>query len=389
MHMYKVYKKKSKYPADILKNISDEETFNKSRLYAIDKAHFSFFCDIYDLIFDSSILYFRLIGWAYYFSKDVTSNIRSTLITHTGYSLGFDPSSEISVSLVMITLYSIFSFFERLPRSLYHNFVIEERYGFNNQTLGFFLKDKVKSVILSLVISLPITAALTRIIQVGGDYFYVIAYLFLLAVTLIMMFIYPEFIAPLFDRYELLPESPLREKIYALANKVSFPLKKLFVVEGSKRSAHSNAYFYGFGSNKRIVLFDTLIHGFVFPGKTQEDAVKKGCSESEIEAVLCHEFGHWKYGHLLYHLGIAQANLFFLFLIFSSFINADSLFMPFGFLEGETPIFIKLMIILQFLFLPYNTLYGYLSTYLTRVFEFQADRFSVGLGFAAQLKTAL
>merc|ERR1719283_328512 len=148
---------------------------------------------------------------------------------------------------------------------------------------------------------LPLVAAIIKIVQWGGDYFFVYLWLFVVAFTLFMMIVYPEFIAPLFDKYVPLPEGELRTEIEQLAASIEFPLYKLFVVEGSKRSSHSNAYFYGFFKFKRIVLFDTLLEEAErLKLKTEEDKDKEeekeeekeesrkatGCNNSEIVAVL-------------------------------------------------------------------------------------------------------
>lgn len=122
-----------------------------------------------------------------------------------------------------------------------------------------------------------------------------------MAVTFFFMTIYPDLIAPLFDKYTPLPEGDLRTQIETLAASIDFPLKKLYVVEGSKRSSHSNAYFYGFMKNKRIVLFDTLLMG-------EGESEGKGCSDSEVLAVLGHELGHWKLNHVLKNIIIMQVS---------------------------------------------------------------------------------
>ena len=124
------------------------------------------------------------------------------------------------------------------------------------------------------------------------------------------MIIYPEFIAPLFDKYSPLPEGDLKDRIVALANSVKFPLYKLFIVEGSKRSSHSNAYLYGFFNNKRIVLYDTLVKEYYKP---TDDSDKKdvGCETDEVVAILCHELGHWHYSHVLKGFALTQVNNIF------------------------------------------------------------------------------
>lgn len=126
-----------------------------------------------------------------------------------------------------------------------------------------------------------------------------------MVMILIMMIVYPELIAPLFDKYSPLPEGDLRKKIEALAASLNFPLYKLYIVEGSKRSSHSNAYMYGFHKSKRIVLFDTLVKEYYKP--KEDDPVKdQGCENDEVVAVLAHELGHWKYNHVWKQLLFAQ-----------------------------------------------------------------------------------
>ncbi|VDP82850.1 unnamed protein product [Schistosoma mattheei] len=212
------------------------------------------------------------------------------------------------------------------------------------------------------------------------------------------MFVYPEFIAPLFDRYEPLPDGSLKTKIETLAASIKFPLKKLLVVEGSRRSAHSNAYFYGFGKNKRIVIFDTLIRGFKFPNKnedlakqeTKNDSDQRGCAvDEEILSVIAHELGHWKLGHTIYNLFIGKANLLMLFVIFGLLMDVDDLFISFGFKSDDTPVILRLFIIFQYIFSPYNTVMDFLMTVLSRKFEFQADAFAAKLGYKQYLKSAL
>ncbi|KAK3089553.1 hypothetical protein FSP39_004574 [Pinctada imbricata] len=275
---------------------------------------------------------------------------------------------------------------------------------------------------------LPILALLIYIIQIGGDYFFIYAWLFVFIVMIVMITVYADYIAPLFDNYTPLHEGDLRTKIEELAASIKFPLTKIYVVDGSRRSAHSNAYFYGFFKNKRIVLFDTLIEDYKPPkeegkseekedasgtkaeeveksdeneekpsekvqdaedesGKDKEKKKKTGCNTDEILAVLAHELGHWKLNHILKNLVISQVNLFLCFLVFASLFKRQELFSAFGF---ETqPILIGLMIIFQFIFSPYNEILSFLMTALSRKFEFQADAFAKTLRRASELKSAL
>lgn len=163
------------------------------------------------------------------------------------------------------------------------------------QTAAFFIKDELKKFALNEAISTPLVCGMIWIVKHGGDYFFWYLWLFSVAISIFMMIIYPEVIAPMFDKYSPLPTGELKEKIEELAGSLSFPLYKLFIVEGSKRSSHSNAYLYGFFKYKRIVLFDTLIKGY----SKKDDGEEKGCETDEILAVLAHEIGHWKHNHTL------------------------------------------------------------------------------------------
>lgn len=164
--------------------------------------------------------------------------------------------------MVFVLVGSAISTLVDLPWSVYNTFVIEQRHGFNKQTPGFYVKDKLKKFIVMQAISAPIIAVAIYIIQIGGDYFFIYLWLFCFVITLLLMTVYADYIAPLFDKFTPLSEGELRTNIETLAASINFPLTKIYVVEGSKRSSHSNAYFYGFYKNKRIVLFDTLIEDF-------------------------------------------------------------------------------------------------------------------------------
>jgi len=415
---YKVYRDTDDVPEE-LEDYIDEETFEKSRSYQLDKSRFGFIAGLYSQIESTVILWFFCIPLLWKFSGDVNAMI------------GFDETHEIKRSMLFMVFASIFSTITSLPWSLYSTFVIEEKHGFNKQTLGFFFKDLVKKLVVSTLITLPITAAIIWIVKWGGDYFFVYAWLFSLTVSLFIISIYHDYIAPLFDRFITLPEGELRESIEALAKRIEFPLTKIFVVEGSKRSSHSNAYFFGFYKKKVIVLFDTLLKVSPFEeekrlkeeeerkkkieeegegnqqdeteekdgeskekiespegGNTEKKKEEKGCSDEEILAILGHELGHWKLNHILKNLAISQVNLLLSFFVFGLLMNNSMLYESFGF-YNEMPTLIGLMIIFQFVFSPYNELMGFLMTVLSRRFEFQADEFGKSLGYGVKLQSAL
>jgi len=250
------------------------------------------------------------------------------------------------------------------------------------------------------IIQTPILAGVIKIVLWGGDYFFVYLWMFAVLMTLFLMTIYPDLIAPLFDKYTPMPEGQLKTEIETLAASICFPLYKLYVVEGSKRSSHSNAYFYGFFKFKRIVLFDTLLEESERKKlKTEEDINKEekveteekkaiGCNNREIVAVLGHELGHWSLNHVLKNIIIGQVQIFLMFALFAYLSKSSPLYQAFGFHDSQ-PVLIGLMIVLQYITAPYSALIGFLMSVLSRTFEFQADQFAAKLGHAEDLMSAL
>jgi STE24 endopeptidase len=410
----KVYTTRKTIPPELSGNM-DQETFEKSRLYGMDKNRFTVISDLYGMVVLTALLSFEGLyhGW------QLTGPFLD--------AFGYWPKTwdrEIGQSICFSIIALGFNNVVGLPLALYSTFVLEEKHGFNKQTLGFFVKDFIKKILVSIAIMSPLIALIVKIVQIGGQYFFIWLWVFCFIVLIFLMTIYPLVIAPLFDKYTPLVEGPLKQRIEALAARISFPLTKLYVVEGSKRSAHSNAYLYGFFNNKRIVLYDTLIKGYVSEEKakseeekakaeaetenaegeqstssgekkSEKDASKKkedekGCDDAEIEAVLGHELGHWKLNHVVQNLVISQVNLLFTFSFFAFFYQNTLLYEAFGFPKtGSKPIILGLIIVLQFLLQIYNTAMGYLMNVLCRRFEYQADAFAVELGYGRCLKGAL
>lgn len=183
----------------------------------------------------------------------------------------------------------------------------------------------------------------------------------------------------------------MRRSIEELAASLNFPLGQLFLVEGSKRSHHSNAYFTGLWGVKRIVLFDTLLlnKGQKDDSELAEDEKGKGCSNEEILAVLAHELGHWKLGHMLKNVVIMQTQLFLIFVLFSYLFKFEPLYLAVGLKEGQMPIIIGFLVIVMYVLAPWNTLISFMMTLLSRRFEYQADAFAKILGFSDDLIKAL
>lgn len=349
-----------------------EESFKKARLYGMDKLQFRIVKELYNIVLVSLILYNRWIVIAWQKAEEIA------------LTLGFTTNHEIIISCIFMTIVSLFNFVTNIPFSIYGTFVLEEKHGFNKQTTGFFIKDQLKSLVLGLVITLPIVSIAIYIIMLGGKMFVVWLWLFTTVATLILLTIYPSVIAPLFDKFTPLPEGTLRKGIENLASKLHFPLSQVYIVEGSKRSAHSNAYFSGLFGAKRIVLFDTLVEKF-----DEEKKVTTGCSENEILGILAHELGHWSCSHIYKSIVLTEVNLLLLFTAFGLLFKYSLLYTALGFPAGHEPIIIGLIVVLQLILAPYNSILSFFATVLSRKYEYEADNFAVALDYAIELRSAL
>ncbi|GAB7359466.1 hypothetical protein MBLNU230_g6113t1 [Neophaeotheca triangularis] len=356
---YQVLKRKTIPPQ--LKNEVDQATYDKSQAYGRAKSHFSFVSGVWGQLKNLAV-----IGWDVYPKLWALTGLWLTRYAPEGYR------GEITHSLVFGFTYSLVETVLNLPFSYYYNFILEESFGFNKQTLSLWVTDLLKSQALSFVFGIPIGAAFLKIIQKTGDQFFLYVWLFTLAVQLFAITIYPIVIVPLFNKLTPLQPGPLKDRVEALAQRLNFPLAELSVIDGSKRSAHSNAYFAGLPWKKKIVIYDTLI---------------EKSTEKEIEAVLAHELGHWKMGHTTKLLGISSFHLFYVFTLFSVFINNNSLYEAFGFLK-EKPIIIGFILFNEVLS-PTDSVVKLLMNIWTRSMEFEADAFSHKLGYAQELASSL
>ncbi|KAM5555444.1 CAAX prenyl protease 1 [Rosa sericea] len=343
-----------------LEGVISQEKFEKSRAYCLERSNFHFVHDFVTLLMDSAILFYRILPWFWKKSGDFV------------VLAGLNAENEILHTLAFLAGVMIWEQITDLPFSLYSTFVIEARHGFNNQTIWLFLIDMLKEICLSVILAPPIVSAIIVIVEKGGAYLVIYLWAFMLVLSFVMMTIYPILIAPLFNKFTPLPEGQLREKIEKLASSLEFPLKKLFVVDGSIRSSHSNAYMYGFFKNKRIVLYDTLI--------------QQCTNDEEIVAVLAHELGHWKLNHSVYLFISTQIRMLLHFGGYALLRNSSSLFLSFGF--DTQPVMIGL-IIFQHTITPIQHLVHFARNLVSRAFEFQADVFAKKLGYASSLRASL
>ncbi|XP_042496370.1 CAAX prenyl protease 1 homolog isoform X5 [Macadamia integrifolia] len=343
-----------------LVGVISSEKFEKSRVYSLDKSYFHFVNEAVSIIMDTAILCFGVLPWSWKISGEYL------------VSIGLDPENEILHSLGFWAGGMIWSEVTDLPFSLYSTFVIEARHGFNKQTIWLFFRDMFKGICLSIILGPPIVAAIIIIVQKGGPYLAIYLWGFMFVLSIVMMTIYPILIAPLFNKFSPLPDGELREKIENLASSLKFPLKKLFVVDGSTRSSHSNAYMYGFFKNNRIALYDTLI---------------QQCENTEeVVAIISHELGHWKLNHTMYTFIAVQVLTFLQIGGFTLARNSKDLFRSFGF--DTQPVLIGLIIFERTVNLLQHLLSFGLNLVI-RSFEFQADAFAKKLGYVKALRAGL
>ena len=258
-----------------------------------------------------------------------------------------------------------------LPLSLYSQFVVEQRFGFNRMTLRLFFLDLLKQTLLGVAIGIPVLLAVLWLMAQMGNLWWLYVWLFWCGFNLLILFIYPTWIAPLFNKFSPLDDAPLKARIEALLQRCGFALSGLFVMDGSKRSSHGNAYFTGFGKSKRIVFFDTLLSRL---------------QPAEIEAVLAHELGHFKHRHVIKRIVL----LFSLSLVFlatlGQLMNATWFFAGLGVSAQNT----SLALILFFMAVPIFTfLLTPFMSLLSRRHEFEADRYAAEHTSGADLVKAL
>ncbi|KAE8697245.1 CAAX prenyl protease 1-like protein [Hibiscus syriacus] len=342
-----------------LQGVISQEKFKKSRAYCLDKSHFHFVHEFVTILIDAAILFFGILPWFWKKSGNFLP------------LAGLNKENEILHTLSFLAGVMIWSQVTDLPFSLYSTFVIEARHGFN-KTIWLFIRDLIKGMCLAIVLGPPFVSAIIWIVQEGGPYLAVYLWSFLFVLSLVMMTIYPILIAPLFNNFTPLPDGELRLKIEKLASSLNFPLKKLFVVDGSTRSSHSNAYLYGFFKNKRIVLYDTLI--------------QKCKNDEEIVAVIAHELGHWKLNHTMYSFIAVHILTSFQFGGYTLVRNSTDIFRSFGF--DTQPVLIGL-IIFQHTVIPFQHLVSFGLNLVSRSFEFQADAFAKKLGYRSSLRACL
>ena len=248
-----------------------------------------------------------------------------------------------------------------LPFSIYRTFVIEAQFGFNKTTWGTFVLDRVKALGLAIVLGAPLLAAILAFFEYAGDLAWLYAWVAVTIVSLAIQFIAPTWIMPLFNKFTPLEPGELRDSILEYAASVRFTVTNILVMDGSKRSSKSNAFFTGFGKNKRIALFDTLVDNHTVP---------------ELVAVLAHEIGHYKKKHIIQALVVSVVHTAIIFFLLSIFLNSEGLFDAFLMETDEMPVYAGLLFF-GLLYTPVEIVLSMALQYISRRHEYDADRWSV------------
>lgn len=271
-------------------------------------------------------------------------------------SLGYSP---IVTGLVFIGALVVAKSLFSLPFRAWSTFVIEERFGFNRTTWKTFVLDTAKGALLTAALGVPLLAAILWFFGRAGELAWLYCWLVMSGLSIALTAIFPTWILPLFNRFEPLEEGELRDALAGYAQSVNFGLAGLFVIDGSRRSSRANAFFAGFGRNKRVALFDTLIESHTVP---------------ELVAVVAHEVGHYRKGHILKGMVVSVAHSGVMFFVLSLFLGQQGLFSAFG---VANPSIHAGLVFFGMLYAPIELLLSLGFNALMRRNEFEADRFAV------------
>lgn len=335
-----------------LKDVYDNAEYEKSQDYKKTNYKFGVLTSTFSIVLTLAFLFFD--GFEY-----VDTMARS-------YS-----ENPIVIALIFFGIIMIGSDILTTPFAYYQTFVIEERFGFNKTTKGTFLLDKLKGWLMMAILGGGILALIIWFYQATGNSFWLYAWALITIFTIFMNMFYARLIVPLFNKQTPLEDGELRNKIAAYAKTVGFTLDKIFVIDGSKRSTKANAYFSGFGSEKRVTLYDTLINDL---------------EDEEIVAVLAHEVGHYKKKHIIFNLVTSILLTGLTLYVLSVFISNPLLSNALG---VEIPSFHVGLIAFGLLYSPISEITGLIMNWFSRKFEYQADNYAKNTYAAEPLITSL
>ncbi|CAI8358505.1 MAG: Protease HtpX [Opitutia bacterium UBA7350] len=329
---------------DSFRDFMDVDTYAKSTAYTEARARFGIISEVFDALVLVMVLVLGILPWLY---EGLTPLLGSGIW---------------SQSLVLIAIMLILGL-PGLPFDWWSTFRIEANFGFNKSSLKLWITDKIKGICIGLVIGLPLLALLLWLVEALGANWWLWGFGAFFLFQLIMVVAYPMYIMPLFNKLEPLEAGELKTRLFDLADRTGFRAQTILVMDGSKRSGHSNAFFAGFGRFRRIVLFDTLIEQM---------------NTSEIEAVLAHEIGHYKLGHIPKMIFLSAFSTFIMFAVLGWLSHSERFVTAFNFeptsMESLVPVFLLVALLSGLV----SFWFGPLSSRLSRKHEYEADAFARG-----------
>ena len=338
---------------DELNDVFDVEEYQKSQAYKRTNYRFGILTSTVSLALTLGFLFLGGFEWVDQIVRSITE-------------------APILMALLFFGIIMIGNDIITLPFSYYSTFVIEEKFGFNKTTPKLFFSDKVKGWLMMTVIGGGILGVIIWFFQLAGTNFWIYAWALVAIFTIFMNLFYSKLVVPLFNKQKPLEQGNLKTKIRAYAKHVGFELNNIFVIDGSKRSTKANAYFSGFGKEKRVTLYDTLINDL---------------EEEEIVAVLAHEVGHYKKKHIIFNLVASILLTGLTLFILSLFINNPDFSYAIG---VSRPSFHAALIGFGILYSPISEITGLIMNHLSRKFEYQADSYAkttyAGLPLITSLK---
>jgi STE24 endopeptidase len=342
---------------DSLKSIISIDQYQKSISYYKQNEKVSRISEWFSFLILLTVLLFRSFGWLNDFISQYTTHY-------------------IFLPLLFFGFLGLVSAIINLPFDIYSTFVIEEKFGFNKTTVKVYIFDKLKGILLSVILGGGILALILFIYHNTGEWFWILALLVITSFSIFFSIFYSTLIVPLFNKQKPLEAGETRSAIENFANKVGFKLDNIFVIDGSKRSTKANAYFSGLGKKKRIVLYDTLISTH---------------STEELVAVLAHEIGHYKHKHIQKGMILSVIETGIVLYLLSRFIDPTTVFAKdmCAALGSKTPNFHIGILAFGILYSPISTVLSSFSNKLSRYFEFQADRFAGTYSDTSDLQNAL
>jgi len=325
--------------------IIDEATYRRSVDYTLAKSRFGDIANLFDAVLLIAVLFSGVLPWAF---GSFTASFGASIWAMAGLLF------VVGVALSILGL----------PFAWYAQFKLEGRFGFNTSTMKTWVFDRVKGFLLALLLGYPLLALVLKLIDWTGAVWWLWAAAVVIAFQLLLLLVAPAIIMPLFNKFTPLPQGTLRERLFALAQRTDFPTRSIELMDGSKRSRHSNAFFTGFGRFRKIVLFDTLVAQL---------------TEPELESVLAHEIGHYKKRHVLKLLGVSIAGVVAGFAAIAWLARQQWFYRAFGFEHHAGFAAVNVVPALLLFGLLAGTIIFWLSPFInswSRRFEYEADEFA-------------